>query len=191
MFSRPITIVLFIILVAAQLYIPGKMIFHREDVLRSGKAFKFRSAPVDPYDALRGKYIHLDFQEEFNYLKLDSADGWNPGDQVYIVLGTDSAGFVTFEEGLKDPPEGKDYLLTTLEWYYDYENEWTVEIPFNRFYMEESIAYDAELAYRESNIDSASISYALVMIKDGEAVLKNVFINDKPISEVARERLKK
>ena len=189
MFSKTITIVLFVILAIAQLFIPSNMILEREDILKTGKAFKFRTEPVDPYDALRGRYIYLYFSEEFTNLKLDTADGWQPGDEVYISLGTDPDGYVTLDEGYKDAPEGKDYLHTTLQWYYDYENMWTVDIPFNRFYMEESIAYEAELAYRDSNMDTTSVSYALVMIKDGEAVLKNVFIDDKPISEVARERV--
>jgi hypothetical protein len=47
--------------------------------------------------------------------------------------------------------------------------------------MEESKAYDAEQAYNKSTADSSSITYAQVKVKNGEAVLENVFFNDQPI----------
>ena len=47
------------------------------------------------------------------------------------------------------------------------------QLPFNTFYMEETKAYDAEMAYVEANRDSLSNNiYALVYIKDDHAVLK-------------------
>lgn len=69
-------------------------------------------------------------------------------------------------------------------------NRLTIDYPFDRFYMEESKARDAEMAYRESQLDTTQTTYALVKIKAGEAVLKEVMINGIPIREIVADRLK-
>ena len=57
-----------------------------------------------------------------------------------------------------------------------------IEFPFDRFYMEESKAYDAELTYNRTLPDTSQVAYALVNIKNGESVLKDVMINGISIS---------
>jgi hypothetical protein len=57
--------------------------------------------------------------------------------------------------------------------------------------MEESKAYDAELSYRESSDKNGSRAYALVNIKNGERVLKDVIIEDMPIKEFVKKEVGK
>jgi hypothetical protein len=57
--------------------------------------------------------------------------------------------------------------------------------------MEESKAYEAEMVHIESSRDTSQITYALVYIKEGDAVLKDVLIDDVSIVEIVRENLKK
>ena len=53
--------ILFAAAVVAQWAAPLSMIFRSERVLSGGQAFKFKTAPVDPVDAFRGRYIALNF----------------------------------------------------------------------------------------------------------------------------------
>ena len=62
---RTITFLCFGLLVAAQLYVPASMILGRENTIKAGKEFQFRVAPIDPNDPLRGKYIRLDYEDNF------------------------------------------------------------------------------------------------------------------------------
>ncbi|MFT6841766.1 MAG: hypothetical protein ACJASR_000528, partial [Psychroserpens sp.] len=49
-------------------------------------------------------------------------------------------------------------------------------------------AYNAELAHRDAQRDSLSDNtFALVYIKNGDAVLDNVFINEIPIATFVEE----
>lgn len=50
--------------------------------------------------------------------------------------------------------------------------------------MEEFKAPEAETIYRESIRDTARLTYALVYIKNGEAVLKDVIVDGLSISDV-------
>ena len=61
--NQKITIPAFILMVLAQLYVPASMIFQKERVITQGTAYKFRTAPIDPNDPFRGKYITLSFNE--------------------------------------------------------------------------------------------------------------------------------
>ncbi|HMB62545.1 MAG TPA: hypothetical protein VKN36_05700, partial [Eudoraea sp.] len=62
------------------------------------------------------------------------------------------------------------------------------DYPFDRFYMEESKANEAELTYRQSQRDTSKITYALVRIKNGEAVLKDVMIDGISIRELVKTK---
>ena len=88
---KKITWICFVLLVVLQLWAPASMIYNREDVLKNGKAFKFRTAPVDPSDPFRGKYIVLSFDENSfeNKEKID----WAGNEDIYVQLITDKAGY--------------------------------------------------------------------------------------------------
>jgi len=55
--------------------------------------------------------------------------------------------------------------------------------------LEETKAYDAETAYRKSQVDSNQVSYALVAIKNGESVLKDVLINEVSIKDFVKQEI--
>ena len=55
--------------------------------------------------------------------------------------------------------------------------------------MEETKAYDAEVAVRNNQRDSIqNNTYALVYIKNGEAVLNDVIINDMSIKDYVEKK---
>ncbi|MFT6335526.1 MAG: putative membrane-anchored protein [Halioglobus sp.] len=51
-------------MILAQLYVPAKMIWNSESTIKDGKAYKFKTQPVDPYDPFRGKFIDLRYDVE-------------------------------------------------------------------------------------------------------------------------------
>ncbi|OEJ99084.1 hypothetical protein A8C32_07870 [Flavivirga aquatica] len=56
--------------------------------------------------------------------------------------------------------------------------------------MEESKAYDAEVAVRKAQQDSLpNNTYALVYVKNGEAVLEDVIINEISIKDYVKKKI--
>ncbi len=182
MFSKKISWIGFGLMVLLQLWAPAAMIFNKEAVLRNGKAYKFRSAPIDPNDPFRGKYIVLRF--EAASFKPERTQKWQAGEEVYVQVAEDSAGFARISALHKKMPEPAAGIIRATINYVGYDSlkEVFIEWPFERFYMEESKAPEAEKAYTKAAADSTQKTYALVKVKNGEAVLQNVFINDHPIS---------
>ncbi len=181
MFDKKITWLCFGLLVLLQLWAPASMIVQKEAVLRSAKTFKFRTAPVDPNDPFRGKYIMLRFDES-SFLYTGPII-WERGDKIYIHIQNDEKGFAKIHAVSRQRPASSlDYILAEVDYIIsDDTKKVAILWPFERFYMEESKALPAEKVYQQSASDSSQITYALVKVKAGDAVLEDVFINDKPI----------
>jgi len=185
--NKLILIAAFILMVIIQLYFPARMIGRKEAILSGGKEYKFRTAPIDPNDPFRGKYIILSF--EANSTHVTNADGWNAGDPVFVILGEDEKGFVKINSVSKDKPvDDENFVKASIGYVVpDTISYVTVDYPFDRFYMEESKAQGAQDAYGEAARDTNQVAYVLVSIKDGDAVIKDVMINDVPIREVVKK----
>ena len=185
--NKKILLLAFILVVLAQLYIPAKMILVKESVLDTGTEYKFKTAPIDPSDPFRGKYITLSFAE--NTVETPNDQDWMRGETIYVSLTTDNNGFAKIKSISKGKPtDNQDFLKSKVSFVTkNGTNKVTLDYPFDRYYMEESKAYDAEQTYRQSQRDTNRITYALVSIKDGNAVLKDVMIDGISIKELVKE----
>jgi len=181
--NKKFAIPAFFIMALAQVYFPAQIIFNSEKVFREGNEFLFKTAPIDPTDPFRGKYIVLSFEE--TSARVSNAVDWNYGDPVYVSLSTNEKGYATIQSISKDKPENsEDYVKASIGYVSgDSAAHVTIQYPFDRFYMEESKAYDAEIIYSESLRDTAQVTYALVAVKNGDAVVKDVVINGVPVRE--------
>ncbi|TGV01361.1 GDYXXLXY domain-containing protein [Flavivirga rizhaonensis] len=175
--------IIFIIVVLIQLFIPFQMIFNQETILEKGTVYKFKTQPVDPTDPFKGKYINLNY--EINTYKTNDSL-WQRNEVIYVYLVEDSLGFAkidTINRALISN-NSNDYIKAKVRWYSNYSNELSIELPFNRYYMEETKAYDAEVAVRNRQRDSLpNNTHALVYIKDGETVLNDVIIDNISIKD--------
>lgn len=182
--------ILFVAVATVQLFVPAQMIFSRENIIKTGTAYKFKTQPVDPSDPYRGKYINLNYEQN-SFITADTM--WERKDKVYVYLETDSLGFAKVNAVSKIPLNlDKDYFVAEVSWYNKKDQKLNFNLPFNRYYMEETKAYDAEVAVRNNRRDSiTNTTYALVYIKDGEAVLNDVVINDISIKEYVEKDIEK
>ena len=177
---------LFVIVALIQLFIPAKMIFNQEDILDTGTAYKFKTQPVDPSDPFRGKYITLRY--EINSGKTTDTS-WERKQKAYVYLKNDDLGFAELYKVSKEPLDIEyDYVVVDINWYDVTSEKVNFNLPFDRFYMEETKAKPAEDAYRKAQRDSLPNNiYGLVHVKEGEAVLKDVIVNDVSIAKYVEE----
>ncbi len=185
--KKKIIILVFILVALVQLYIPAKMIWEKEDIIDSGTEYKFETEPVDPSDPIRGKYITLNYKE--NTTECENEKDWTVGDRVFVSFITDTTGFANIDDISKYEPIDNDSYLEAKIGYVtqDGSNMLTINYPFTRFYMEESKAGYAETLYQTVQIDSSVTTYALVVIKKGNAVLKDVLIDGVSIADKVEE----
>lgn len=189
--KRKYLILLFAIMAIAQAAVPVKMVYDSEMAENYGTVYKFKTAPIDPNDPFRGKYVSLNY----DISRLTTKDfTWATDEKIYVGLKTDKDGFARAATISRQKPlNNENYFVTTVNYSYAHNNSVHINIPFNRFYMEEGKALEAETGYREYSTGvNAKTAYALVAIRNGNAVLKDVIIDDIPIKDyVVRERNKK
>ncbi len=176
----------FILMVIAQWFVPARMILQLENVISGGHEFRFRTAPVDPNDPFRGKYITLSYLN--NDIPVEEGV-WQNGDAVYVQLKTDSAGFAIISSLSNDEPTDTDAYINAYISYVGWDSIHTayIQYPFDRYYMEEKKAPVAEQIYNEASRNQEKVTWAVVMVDRGRAVLKDVMIDGVPIRELARK----
>jgi uncharacterized membrane-anchored protein len=161
-----------------QLSAPGFMIWRAEQILHYGHVLKFQTEPVDPYDAFRGRYVALRFAQQ--QVALELYPEAQSGDQLYAETTPDEAGFSKITRLTKTATA--DVLPVTVEWAADKQIH--LKFPFDRYYMEESLAPNAEDAYRQNNRrGQPSHVYATVRVFQGAAALEELYIDGLPILE--------
>lgn len=178
------TWVLFALVAAAQLAVPAWHIAKFEWVLRRGTAYRFRCRPVDPFDAFRGRYVRI--SPDIGTVPWHG-EALLTGASLYVALRTGADGFAEAVEATRVPPKNADYIEA-------YCRPWgsdtvAVDLPFDRYYMPENLAPLAERAYGQHV--AASNTWVSVRVKNGAAVIENLYLDGRPISEVAREMIEK
>jgi uncharacterized membrane-anchored protein len=186
MFNKKTIIILFFVMALVQLYVPAKMIIDYETIISSGEPFKFKIAPVDPLDPFRGKYITLDFKDVT--ATVPDPNVWRNDETIYVQLTTDNSGYAMIRSVSKTKPLNNDFVEAKVGFIGSTnDKKLIVKYPFDRFYMEETKASGAEMIYREAARDPKQVAYALVYIREGEAALTDVFINDISIQKIVED----
>lgn len=178
--TKKILIIAFALTAVLQVIVPLKMIYDSEMTERHGVVYKFKTKPIDPTDPFRGKYITL----SYDISSIPTKDTtWLRNEKVYVSIAPDADGFAKVGNVTREEPENGDYITTKVDYYYG--KDLNIELPFDRYYMEESKAYEAEVAYMNYTRDTTTFkpAYALVALRNGNAVLKDVIIDGMPIKD--------
>lgn len=170
-----------IVAMLIQLAVPLSLLNKNETIVRKGTEFKFKTRPVDPYDVMRGRYVALGI--EANKYTGDVRN-FNRGMYVYALIDNDENGFAMIADlKIKKPSHG-DYLRTKVR--YTNSKECFLDMPLNRFYMNEKDAPKAEQLYRNSvrRVDSKKPTYIKVKIYKGSGVIVDLIIDNKTIKDL-------
>ncbi len=168
---------LFGVLAVVQLGVPISMIVGSEEILSEGTLYKFRTAPVDPYDAFRGRYVILNFEE--SRVELKPTHGFTKNDTAYALVTEDQTGFADIYDVVRTPPPSGDYLRVRIRWVDGAAV--ILQLPFDRYYMPEDLAPKAEKVVRDRSRTDTNEAYATVSIHYGNAQIKDLYIGDLPI----------
>ncbi|UCD55711.1 MAG: GDYXXLXY domain-containing protein [Candidatus Omnitrophota bacterium] len=177
---------LFCCVAVIQVATPISMIINKEMILKDGTQFRFKTRPVDPYDAFRGRYVALGIEQ--NNVVLTGSQKLQRGQMVYVCLGKDENGFAKIDKVTEKRPKGNAYIKSRV---------WSIRskkayfrLPFNRYYMDEKAAPQAEIAYRKHSRRSKRDAYITVRVKSGNAVIEELYISGIPIKEFVKREQK-
>ena len=106
------------------------------------------------------------------------------------MLKEDEDGFMNIAGLAKDRPSARKPFVKAQINSVSYREDTShvyVQYPFDRYYMEEFKAPLAEEVQNASMLDSGSVSYAVVKIKDGDAVLMDVVVDGVSIDKLVEK----
>ncbi|OGV50375.1 MAG: hypothetical protein A2X49_12010 [Lentisphaerae bacterium GWF2_52_8] len=187
--SKHILISAFIVMALAQLGAPLAMIARHENVLSNGTVYKFKTAPVDPDDPFRGKYVALSFEQRS--VSCPEPEKLRRGETIYVRVKNGPDGFAVLGEASPNRPSEGDYFPAKV--LYSHNKKVDITMPFDRYYLNEAAAPAAEEAYRKLNRRNGKNSprdntYVTIRIKDGAVVLEELYLDGVPIRDYLKAK---
>ncbi|OYW75000.1 MAG: hypothetical protein B7Z37_15150 [Verrucomicrobia bacterium 12-59-8] len=182
---KTLPFIIFGIAVLAQWAAPLYQIWTHEQVLAKGTLIKLKCGAPDPYDPLRGRYLAV--RPNQSEAPVPAGMELQRGTPVYAVLDTGTDGFASISSLSLTPPASGDYLRVKAG--YAYNGTTSIVWPFDRFYVNEKLAPEADKWFAE-NIRSAQGIIAEVRVLNGRAVLEDLSFDGKPFREILKERIK-
>ena len=161
----------------AQLAVPGSLIWKRERTLRQGSVWKFRTAPVDPVDAFRGRYVSLEFDVEGH--EISPPPNIDYGQTVFVTMRQNPEGFAEIDQVNPSRPAGDDFIEAQLKGS-------TVSLPFDKYWVTERDAPAAEAAYRALSRRDKQNAFVTVRVFRGDAAMEQLYLDGLPLGEYLR-----
>lgn len=177
---KKLPIVIFVFVALAQLAVPASVVWERGRTLAYGRVWKFKTEPIDPVDAIRGRYVALRLAAE----KVPQSQEFTPGNQVYATLMEDADGFAHVEKISATRVTGDDVVRVKMGYWSD--NWQHVIFPFDKLWVAEKIAPQAEQAYRDNSRRGKENAYVTVRVRNGDAALEQLYIDNQPLADYLR-----
>lgn len=187
---KRLLLILFALVVVVQWLVPLVMIRGSENVLRRGELYRFQTRPVDPVDPFRGRFVALGFLADTYTVDSAVADQFEIGQEVFAILDEDSAGFAIVIGVLDNAPSTKKaFIKAQIDRTMKSGDRVSLKLdfPFERFYMQEFAAIQADELFAEVNDSGQFKAYAEVYVHEGKARLKDVKVNGRSLRELALE----
>ena len=170
-------LILFVLVAAAQIAAPASLVWKRERTLRQGSVWKFRTAPVDPVDAFRGRYIALGFEAESQEIAVPPDA--TSGETIFVTLRADAEGFAQIDQASTTRPATDDFIEAQL-------SGKTVALPFDNYWVTERDAPAAEAAFRAQSRPEKRNAFVTVRVFRGDAAMEQLYLEGQPLGEYLR-----
>ena len=192
--SDIIRLVCYLAAVALILFHPVRTVLRFSFPASKGVVVRFRVTAYDPYDPMRGRYVRLnlnDFERNIRLPKKNRKLDFRHQQGIFAVLEPErdaTAKIVDLVADRKDVPPGKMFLPVRFLWsHQEYDiktrkhlNMWThhIRLPFNRFYLNERKAPEAEKLLQKRNTKAELI---VIVYPDGVYQVQDLMINGKSV----------
>jgi len=183
------------ILIAVQLAVPVTMIQGKEKILQEGTLYKLLTRPIDPADPFQGRYVRLGYRNDYIPCPADHKPDLRYNEPIYALIVTDDTGFLRFIDWSHEKPATGNYLKTR---YKGIRKDWQqnsktrihkgirIDIPFDRYYMDEAKAPRAEVLARKAT--RSTNCWVNVRILNGKAVIEDVFAEGQSLRDLAAKK---
>ena len=186
---KKLPIFIFVLVALAQLAVPALAVWKRGQTLAHGRIWKFKTEPIDPEDAFRGRYIALRLAAEKFREQSQPSREFPSESPVYVTLKEGADGFAQVDKISATEIIGDDVIRVKMGYWSDGWQQ--VKFPFDRLWVAEKIAPQAEQAYRENSRRGKENAYVTVRVRNGDAALEQLYIDNQPLADYLRAQANK
>jgi uncharacterized membrane-anchored protein len=187
---KNLRLIVFVLVALAQLAVPASVVWKRGQILSHGRVWKFKTEPIDPEDAIRGRYIALRLEAERIWEQPAPSPGvFKPESDYYATLKEDENGFARVDKVSTTKTMGDDVIQVKMGYW---SGGWQqVRFPFDKLWVAERVAPQAEQAYRENSRRGKENAYVTVRVRNGDAALEQLYIDNQPLADYLRAQAAK
>lgn len=155
-----------LLLFGVQIAYLGNTIIEAERTLSQGTLYRLQTAPIDPYDAFRGRYVWLSFALDNRVYPLDipSCAGWRLHPTRWASLKRDPHDVAEISALSLEKPAQGDAIRVRITFCND--EGLSIHLPFQRFFANELLAPAMEQQARKH----AGKSYLHLRVRGDYAV---------------------
>lgn len=167
------------------------LVEQRARILRGGTEIRLRSVPVDPRDLFRGDYVILAYPISTVEAEAAGQQGFQRGERVYVSLGRDEQGFARATGVSREWPKAGDDVVViagrvTTTSTCATMADGSIDCSGRRNRL--GIAYGLESYFVPQGegkaietTDKARIEVVAAVSSSGEAAIKRLLIDGKPV----------
>lgn len=186
---KKIALLIALLTIAAQLYVPTSMATRYENILEKGESYLFKVVPRDPADPFKGRYVRLTFPIDNGKISdlenPEKVKNLRSQSNAYVTLDKTTEGLVRILNIEKTKPSAGDFIKVKMG--YHYGDEYSIKLPFNRYYAKESKAPKIEaLLWNRERMQDRTF-YADVRVRNGYGVIAELYVEDTPILEYLKK----
>ena len=176
--------------ILAQFIVMFLWVLRSNDTLENGTIYKFRLQGYDPYDPFRGKYLRIQFKDNIIEMQnKDEATAIINASKVYASFSVDDEGFAMPMSLSQNPSD--DALKVEVSRDYYVSTEMTsirirIQYPVDRLWMNQKEGPIAEKIVNDALFRNKHV-YALVSIKNGDGVLKDIEVDGVSIKDLVKK----
>lgn len=193
--NKKLLLALFLLMVAAGVWYPVSKIIGFEFPSSPPAVFRFSAEIYDPYDPFRGRYVAL--QSASQTLVADEPIEFYK--DAYVVLENDENGLAKAVGLVRKPESGKPAVRAYNISRYPASSEsgaaekkiynYSIQFPFERFYMNEKLAPAAEQAFRDALRSGKKCVIVVKVYADGNYAITGLEIDGVPIHDFLKKEL--
>jgi hypothetical protein len=184
-----IKLIVFALAVLAGMAYPASKIIRFEFPGQPPAVYRFRTGIVDPFDPFRGRYVVL--RPLPSEVQIPNK-GFDP---KYAVLGLDEKGLATVTDLTEAPVKGRDCVRLESAYFQNWNKEkpsYGITLPFDRFYLNEELAPEAEKAFNEAIRKGDDVCVIKVNIyQNGDYAIEDLEIEGMPIHQYLKQSTRK
>lgn len=175
--------------ILAQFIVMFLWVLRSNDTLENGAVYKFRLQGYDPHDPFRGEYLRIQFKD--NIMEMQNEDEAMTiinALEVYAKFSVDDEGFampMSLSQSISDNAlkveVTRDYFSSEMT-----SIRIRIQYPFDRLWMNQKECPVAEKVVNKALSGNKHV-YALVSIKNGDGVLKDIEVDGVSIKDLVKK----